>query len=79
MERQKQWLRSEQFGLSKGYGVGLPLMQPKLTSIFERLEKAPDLLSRRTWPRPYAFYFELSLCAVKSNPEDSRPLIFASA
>ena len=27
-------------------------MQPKLTSVLERLEKAPDLLSRRTWPRP---------------------------
>ena len=27
-------------------------MQPKLTSILERLEKAPDFLSWRTWPRP---------------------------
>ena len=53
-------------------------MQPKLTSILERLEKAPDLLSRRTWPRPYALT-ELNFGAVKSNPEDSRPLIFASA
>ena len=33
-------VRSEQFGLPIGYGVGLPLMQPKLTSILERLEKA---------------------------------------
>ena len=41
MERQKQWLRSEQSGLPIGYGAGLPLMQPKLTSILERLEKAP--------------------------------------
>ena len=46
MGRQKQWLKSEQFGLPIGYGVGLPIMQPKLTSIFERLEKATDLLSR---------------------------------
>ena len=54
MERQKQWLRYEQFGFPIVYGVGLPLMQPKLTSVLERLEKAPDLLSWRTWPRPYA-------------------------
>ena len=29
-------VRSEQFGLPIGYGVGLPLMQPKLTSTSER-------------------------------------------
>ena len=51
-ERQKQLLRSEQFELLIVYGVGLPLMQPKLTSMLERLEKVPDLISRRTWPRP---------------------------
>ena len=27
-ERQKQWLRSEQFELPIVYGAGLPLMQP---------------------------------------------------
>ena len=53
IERQKQLLRSEQFELPIVYGIGLPLMQPKLTSILERLEKVPDLISRRTWPRPY--------------------------
>ena len=45
----------QKLGLPIVYGVGLPLMQPKLTSIFKRLEKAPDfLLSWRPWPRPYA-------------------------
>ena len=42
-EGQKQLLRSEQFELPIVYGTGLPLMQPKLTSILERLEKVPDL------------------------------------
>ena len=65
MERQKQWLRSEQFGLPVGYGVGPPLMQPKLTSILERLEKAPDLLSRQTWPRPYALTRAQPRCSKK--------------
>ena len=46
MERQKQLLSSELFELPKVYGAGLPLMQPKLTSIVERLEKVPDLISR---------------------------------
>ena len=65
MEHQKQLLRSEQFELPIGYGVDLPLMQPKLTSIFERLEKAPDLLSRRTWPRPYALTRAQPRCSKK--------------
>ena len=42
-ERQKQLLRSEQFELSIVYGVDLPLMQPKLTSILERLERFQTL------------------------------------
>ena len=58
-------VRSEQFGLPIGYSVGLPLMQPKLTSILERLEKAPDLLSRRTWPRPYALTRAQLRCSKK--------------
>ena len=62
-ERQKQWLRSEQFGLSILYGAGLPLMRPKLTSILERSEKAPDLLSWRTWPRPYVFTWDQPQCS----------------
>ena len=60
-------VRSEQFGLPIGYGVGLPLMQPKLTSILERLEKAPDLLSRRTWPRPYALTRAQLRCSKKQG------------
>ena len=32
-------------------------MQPKLTSILECLEKAPDFLSWQTWPRPYGLTF----------------------
>ena len=65
MERQKQSLRSEQFGFPIGYGAGLPLMQPELTSILERLEKAPDLLSRRTWPLPYALTRAQPQCSKK--------------
>ena len=42
-ERQKQLLRSEHFELPIVYGVGLPLMQPKLTSILESLEKVRAL------------------------------------
>ena len=63
MERQKHLLRSEQFELPIIYGAGLPLMQPKLTSILEGLEKVPDLISRRTWPRPYALTCDQPQCS----------------
>ena len=63
-ERQKQLLRSEQFELPTVYGTGPPLMQPKLTSILERLEKAPpDLVSWRTWSRPYAVTCDQPQCS----------------
>ena len=62
-EHQKQLLRSEQFELPIVYCVGLPLMQPKLTSIFERLEKVPDLISRQTWPGPYVLTCDQPQCS----------------
>ena len=47
-------------------------MQPKFTSILERSEKAPDLLSRRTWPKPYALTRAQPRCS-KKQPRRCEP------